>query len=286
MNNLQKNANNYNTYLLNLEVKMGRRDFYEQEKIKKTIYILGITIILSIVIFLTVLVMHNKKLEKEANLNLEKLGKVEELVENDILEETSSTSDLSMKNAIDKRSSSSVNTISKKVPKNEPVKSVVENKTTNTASKKTQNVIENKIEKQEVKPLEFSAPVAGEITKDFATDTLIYSKTLEEWTTHSGIDIKAEKMSVVMAAEAGKIESIKNDPRYGLTITIAHQDGFKTVYSNLLSTEFVKESDEVEKGQTIGTVGETASFEVADEPHLHFEMYKDGDCVNPTIYLK
>ena len=44
--------------------------------------------------------------------------------------------------------------------------------------------------------------------------------------------------------------------------------------------------EEVEKGPTIGTVGETSSFEIADEPHLHFEMYKEGEAVNPTIYLK
>lgn len=89
-----------------------------------------------------------------------------------------------------------------------------------------------------------------------------------------------------MAAETGTVESIKNDPRYGLTITISHEDGFKTIYSNLLTTEFVSEGDTVEKGETIATVGETASFEIADESHLHFEMYKDGEIVNPTIYLK
>lgn len=274
---------------------MGKRDFYREEKIKKTIYVFGITLILSIVVSLTVLVMHNKKLEKEAILNLDRLGTttIEDLVENSSFEETSSTSDLSMKNAIKEKKAVSVNTISKKVQKNEPVSSVVENKITtknsnvsNTETKSSQNTVENTTVKQEEKTLEFSAPVAGEIIKDFATDNLIYSKTLEEWTTHSGIDIKAEKMSIVMAAEEGKIETIKNDPRYGLTITIAHQDGFKTIYSNLLSTEFVKEGEEVEKGQTIGTVGETSSFEIADEPHLHFEMYKEGEAVNPTIYLK
>ena len=274
---------------------MGKRDFYREEKIKKTIYVFGITLILSIVVSLTVLVMHNKKLEKEAILNLDRLGTttIEDLVENSSFEETSSTSDLSMKNAIKEKKAVSVNTISKKVQKNEPVSSVVENKTTkknsnvsNIETKSSQNTVENTTVKQEEKTLEFSAPVAGEIIKDFATDNLIYSKTLEEWTTHSGIDIKAEKMSIVMAAEEGKIETIKNDPRYGLTITIAHQDGFKTIYSNLLSTEFVKEGEEVEKGQTIGTVGETSSFEIADEPHLHFEMYKEGEAVNPTIYLK
>ena len=165
-----------------------------------------------------------------------------------------------------------------------------EKKTPNVNNKKNPNTTEvsNKVltNKVEEKKLEFSAPIAGEIIKDFAMDSLIYSKTLEEWTTHSGIDIKAEKMSIVTASEAGTIESIKNDPRYGLTITIAHRDGLKTIYSNLLSTEFVKELEEVEKGQTIGTVGESASFEIADEPHLHFEMYKDGEPVNPTIYFK
>ena len=117
-------------------------------------------------------------------------------------------------------------------------------------------------------------------------DTLSYSKTLEEWITHPGIDIKADKTTIVTASEDGVVESIKNDPRYGLTITISHENGFKTIYSNLLTTEFVKENETVEKGQTIATVGESSSFEISDDSHLHFEMYKDGELVNPTIYLK
>lgn len=263
---------------------MGKRDFYKEEKLRKTINIFLITLILSIVIFLTLFVMYNRKLNENASLNLENLGVLEDIVENDNLEETSSSSDLSLKNAIKEENTISVNTITKKIQKNEPVSSVVEeNKVSN---KNNTNIVQNKVDVIEEKKLEFSAPVVGEIIKDFATDSLIYSKTLEEWTTHSGIDIKAEKMTIVTASEAGTIESIKNDPRYGLTITINHKDGFKTIYSNLLSTEFVKEGEEVEKGQTIGTVGDSASFEVAEDTHLHFEMYKDGILVNPTIYLK
>ena len=56
--------------------------------------------------------------------------------------------------------------------------------------------------------------------------------------------------------------------------------------SNLLTSEFVSEGEEVEKGQTIGTVGESASFEVLDDSHLHFEIYRDGEVLNPTIYMK
>ena len=132
--------------------------------------------------------------------------------------------------------------------------------------------------------LHFIAPLQGEITKDFSDSSLVYSETLEEWTVHLGIDIKAEKGSAVSASEQGTVESIKNDPRYGLTVTIAHENGYKTIYSNLLSAEFVAEQQEVEKGQTIGSVGDNAAFEIADEAHLHFEMKKDGETVNPSNY--
>ena len=154
-------------------------------------------------------------------------------------------------------------------------------KTTNATSSKT---TEKKEETK--KELSFQKPVDGEIMKGYAKDNLVYSETLQEWTTHSGIDIKAEKTTVVKAAEAGTVKSIKNDPRYGLTIVIEHNDGYETVYSNLLSSEFVVEGEKVEKGQSIGTVGNTAAFEVADEPHLHFEILKDSIPIDPTTYMK
>ena len=114
----------------------------------------------------------------------------------------------------------------------------------------------------------------------------MFSNTLNEWTTHVGIDISAEKTTVVKSAYEGTVESIKNDPRYGLTVIIAHQDGYKTIYSNLLTSEFVVEGEKVTTGQTIGTVGNTATFEIADESHLHFEILKNNIQVDPTIYIK
>ena len=155
------------------------------------------------------------------------------------------------------------------------------NSNNNTSSDSNANKSETKQAE-----ISFSKPVEGEIVKEFAQDNLIYSNTLEEWTTHTGIDIKAEKTTVVKAAEAGMVKSIKNDPRYGLTIVIEHQNGFQTVYSNLLTSEFVVEGENVEKGQSLGTVGNTAAFEIADEPHLHFEILKDSVAVDPSIYLK
>lgn len=134
--------------------------------------------------------------------------------------------------------------------------------------------------------LNFAKPVDGEIVKEFAKDNLLYSATLQEWTVHTGVDIRAEKTTVVKAAEVGTVKSIKNDPRYGLTIVVEHTNGFETVYANLLTSEFVVEGEKVEKGQSLGTVGNTATFEIVDEPHLHFEVLKDSIQVDPSIYLK
>ena len=60
--------------------------------------------------------------------------------------------------------------------------------------------------------------------------------------------------------------------------------GLTKAYYDILSS--LSEGEEVTKGQTIGTVGNSAAFEIADEPHLHFEMLKDEETVDPTLYLK
>ena len=170
---------------------------------------------------------------------------------------------------------------------NETVQNTIVNETVESSSASI-NIIQNTTteETEEVKELEFQKPVEGEIIREFAQDNLVYSATLEEWVTHNGIDIKADKTTVVKAAEAGVIKSIKNDPRYGLTIVIEHDDVYQTVYSNLLTSEFVVEGETVEKGQSIGTVGNSAVFEIADEPHLHFEILKNSVQEDPSIYIK
>ena len=134
--------------------------------------------------------------------------------------------------------------------------------------------------------MQFIKPVEGEVIKEFAKDNLIYSETLEEWITHTGIDIRADRTTIVKATADGTVKSIKNDPRYGLTVTIEHSNGYTSVYSSLLTAEFVKEGEKVIQGQTIGTVGNSAVFEVAEDNHLHFELLKDGSNINPEIYIK
>ena len=150
---------------------------------------------------------------------------------------------------------------------------------------KTESKKEQTQKAEEKKQIKFTAPVKGEIIREFAADSLVFSETLQEWITHKGVDIKADKTTVVAASCDGTVQSIKNDPRYGLTVIINHEDGYQTIYSNLLTAEFVVAGEKVEAGQTIGTVGNTASFEINDGYHLHFEVLKDNEYQDPTILI-
>ena len=182
------------------------------------------------------------------------------------------------------------NKVSEKIAINTSNINNTTSKNTNTTkSKKLANKNTTKTETtsaQETKDEGFIRPVDGDILKEYAKDNLIFSQTLNEWVTHTGIDIRAEKTEVVKASASGTVKTIKNDPRYGLTITIEHENGIRTVYANLLTSEFVVEGEKVKQGQTIGTVGNTAVFESSDDTHLHFEILKDNVNVDPTTYLK
>lgn len=267
-------------------------NFFDESTLKKILYTFLAVLVVSVIAVFSVYIWYGNKMK---NTTEEYSLETKEYDLKDLTKEASSTNDKNISSAnIISNSGISTNITTNETKKSEVSNSKNSNENT-LKTEKEKNVIQKEVVEQNYKEekkveskkeLKFVAPVDGEIIKDFASETLIYSKTLDEWTTHLGIDIKGNKTAVVKAAEDGIVESIKNDPRFGLTVTISHQDGFKTVYSNLLTTEFVKEGDKVSKGDTIATIGETASFEILDEPHLHFEMYKDEMAVNPTQYLK
>ena len=286
-----------------------RRDFRKNNNDKIIIYsAVGVLVLLAIVF---ALLMYGNSLDTKSkggkfgsnefasmteddkdNTDVEEtsgnMGKSVEEAENTLSEENGENKD---KTKTDEKVAEKDIDVNKNSSKSETTINAAKSSVNNTATpSKTVTSIVNKDTKakkeENKKELSFQRPVEGETMRGFAKDNLIYSETLKEWVTHNGIDIKAEKTTVVKASEDGKVKSIKNDPRYGLTIVIEHQDGFETIYANLLSSEFVVEGENVKKGQSIGTVGNTASFESLDEPHLHFEVVKDSVQVDPSIYLK
>ncbi len=132
----------------------------------------------------------------------------------------------------------------------------------------------------------FISPVSGAIVKDFAMDVPIYSKTLDEFTVHTGIDIEAPLDTPVVAAAGGTVTKVYTDDRLGITIQITHEDGIISQYSNLSTNKMVEEGDVVKQGDVISGVGNTALFESLDAPHLHFEIQKNGEVQDPSSYIK
>lgn len=264
--------------------------------IKKMLYITGTIFALAVIAFVITFFIYGNTLNKnneQSRINTNTLGTIT------ATEETSTTYGKTvneMQNTEENIEKVAVNTSIMDDDENETKKQEskvdnnanTQNNITKTDNKTTENntIQEQKEQEEEiVKDPEFVIPVSGEIMKEFADKKLVYSSTLDVWTTHNGIDISADKTTVVKSSADGTVKSIKNDPRYGITIIIEHVNGYKTVYSNLLSTEFVVEGEKVKQGQSIGTVGNSATFEVADEPHLHFEILKNNEQVDPELYI-
>lgn len=250
--------------------------------------------ILAVIVF--ALFMYSQSLNNKEDSSLLDSDKIADAFENTNDYENVSTSELTSssigKTIEEQTNNTTTNNTALIIPKNTTketnitTKQITKTENNTKEEVKTNGETENTETKEEKEELSFEKPIEGEITRDFSKDNLVYSETLKEWVTHLGVDIKADKATVVKAAERGTVKTIKNDPRFGITVVIEHDDGFETVYSNLLTSEFVVEGENVEKGQSIGTVGNTAIFEIADEPHLHFEILKDSVQVDPNLYLK
>lgn len=274
---------------------MRRENRREGKKTSKNMwYLVGSLMGLASIVVVITLVMYSNKMGEQISESRSESSKIADMIQNSSTESASTDigktveeSQNEMQNILNNTTTNTITnkaeTTKKETTKKEtPTNISTQNKEDNTKKEDTNK----KQETKEPEKLTFIKPVEGELQKGFAKDTLIYSETLGEWSTHLGVDIKADKTTVVKASAGGKVKSIKNDPRYGLSIIIEHADGYQTLYSNLLTAEFVKVEEEVKQGQTIGTVGNTATFEVADAPHLHFEISKDGVQQDPGLFFE
>ena len=129
-------------------------------------------------------------------------------------------------------------------------------------------------------------PLMGEAIAAFSMDTLQYSETMGDWRTHDGVDIAADAGTPVCAASSGTVLDVRDDDLMGTTVVISHDDGLDTIYANLQSSPTVEVGDYVTAGQVVGSVGKTALGESAQPPHLHFSVTKDGEFIDPAVYLK
>lgn len=144
---------------------------------------------------------------------------------------------------------------------------------------------EKTVEKKEPETVVFMAPVSGKVIEEFSGDDLVYNEALKDWRAHSGVDFDASLGDEVKASAKGVVTEVF-DSNMGRCVIIDHQNGFKTMYANLEENTKVNEGDEILAGEVVGTVGNTALGDITDLEHVHFEMMKDGENVNPIDYLE
>lgn len=98
---------------------------------------------------------------------------------------------------------------------------------------------------------------------------------------HPGIDIAVPQDAYIRAVGSGTVREAGNDEIYGRYVLLDHGDGYESMYGHA-SQLFVTNGDNVERHEIIALSGSTGR---STAPHLHFELRKDGEAVDPLPYL-
>lgn len=98
---------------------------------------------------------------------------------------------------------------------------------------------------------------------------------------HNGLDIAADKGAPIYASASGVVQSAGWSGDYGNLVVIAHEFGLTTRYAHMSRID-VKAGDRVERGQVVGFIGATGR---ASGPHLHYEVWANGQPLNPLKFL-
>lgn len=98
---------------------------------------------------------------------------------------------------------------------------------------------------------------------------------------HGGVDFAAPQGTAIYAADSGQVIFSGWYGGYGQTVIVDHGGGLTTLYAHA-SRLLVREGQSVRQGQSIAAVGSTG---LSTGPHLHFEVRRNGNPVNPMGYL-
>lgn len=156
-----------------------------------------------------------------------------------------------------------------------------------------ENAAKNKTKKTNTKTKAVSAasntdwgkPVVGKLARSYSLDPVKWDST-DSWKPNYGVDIQAAVGTKVYSVLDGVVLDVLKDED-GVKVIIDHQNGYKSIYSNLDDKVSVKKAAKITKGQVIGYVGKTtlnSAFEKYGD-HLHFQIMKGSSYVDPAKYI-
>lgn len=141
-----------------------------------------------------------------------------------------------------------------------------------------QNLPENACMEQKLLGFDYCTPANGPISSGFGyRDHPVEG----EERFHYGVDIAAPDGSDVCCFADGTVKAVGESSSYGKYVIVTHTGGYETLYAHC-SAISVSSGTEVERGDTLGKVGQTG---IATGPHLHFELHQEGVYLNPIYYV-
>jgi murein DD-endopeptidase MepM/ murein hydrolase activator NlpD len=124
-------------------------------------------------------------------------------------------------------------------------------------------------------------PVSWPLTeRGFVTQVLLEANAAEA--VHPGIDIAIPAGSYIRASGGGMVRDAAEDPVYGNYLVVEHSQGYRSLYAHA-SMLFAKPGDVVRKNEVIALSGSSGR---STAPHLHFEIQRDGEPVDPLTMVK
>lgn len=168
--------------------------------------------------------------------------------------------------------------------KTEEDESVQTSKKTDGVEVQIPEIEKKEKEVKETPPERVLFPCGEKVQKEYS-QMAVYSKTMDDWRAHTGIDYEAEKGTAVISVWDGTVKRVYKDKLWGYTVEIRHSGNLVSIYKNLQPEIKIKEGEKIKKGQAIAKVGDSAAVESREAPHLHFELWQDGVPINPVSYV-
>lgn len=176
----------------------------------------------------------------------------------------------------------------KETEKSDPETQKEESKTTGADAENADDTAEvSAVSATEGQLPTFIVPVNGVVSKEHSMDVPVFSYTMNDYRTHTGVDIVCELGASVAAPADGIVGQVWEDPMMGVSLNLIHSGGAVTTFKGLSpeTMETISAGEQVKAGQVIASCGDTALIECGDEPHVHMEMTVNGEPVNPADYM-
>lgn len=128
-------------------------------------------------------------------------------------------------------------------------------------------------------------PASGAVIMSYSMDQTVFFQTLEQYQYNPAMIIAGEVGETICASAAGIVTSVDETAQTGTTVTMDMGNGYSAVYGQL-SDVSVSSGDYVAAGGAIGNLNEPTKYYSVEGPNLYFQVLKDGEPIDPLVFME